>query len=199
MSRAISITREDHDAASLRRSAAESRDANAARRMLAIAMVLEGASRRDAARLAGMDRQTLVDWVHRYNADGLEGLSDRKPPGREARLTPDQMARVAEWLETGPDPDVDGVIRWRRIDLARKIGREFGVTLAERSMTEVLRRLGYRRLSVRPQHPAQDAEAVEAHKITSLTWSRPPSRRRPAASQWNSGGRMKPGSASKAP
>lgn len=183
MGRAIAITREDHDAASLRRCAAESRDANAARRMLAIAMVLEGATRRDAARLAGMDRQTLVDWVHRYNADGLEGLSNRKPPGAAARLTDEQMAKVAEWLETGPDPEVDGVIRWRRVDLAAKIKRELGVTLAERSMTEVLRRLGYRRLSVRPRHPAQDPEAVEAHKKTSLTWSLPLSRRQPATSR----------------
>ena len=199
MGTAIPITREDHDAASLRRAAAESRDANAARRMLAIAMVLEGATRRDAARLAGMDRQTLVDWVHRYNADGLEGLSDRKPPGPDTRLTEEQMTRVAQWLETGPDPDVDGVIRWRRVDLAAKIKRDLGVTLAERSMTEVLRRLGYRRLSVRPQHPAQDAEAVDAHKKTSPTWSRQPSPRRPATSRSSCGGRMRPGSASKAP
>jgi transposase len=98
-------------------------------------------------------------------------------------LTDEQMTRVADWLETGPDPEVDGVIRWRQVDLAAKIKREFGVTLAERGMTEVLRRLGYRRLSVRPQHPAQDAEAVEAHKKTSPIWSRPPSRRQPATSR----------------
>jgi len=123
MGTAIPITRLDHDAASLRRLAAESRETNAARRMLALAMVLEGAPRRDAARVAGMDRQTLRGWVHRYNAEGLDGLLDSKPPGQDPWLTEEQMARVAEWLEAGPDPEVDGVIRWRRIFEEHAVGR----------------------------------------------------------------------------
>lgn len=181
MGTAIKITWTDHDAVSLRRLAATCGDAKVTRRLLAIAMVLEGTNRRDAARQAGMDRQTLCDWVHRYNAEGPDGLSNRKPPGQAPCLTDEQMAQVAAWVEAGPDPEVDNVVRWRRVDLAAKIESDLGVTLAERTVGAVLRRLGFRRVSVRPQHPRQDPEALEAHKKTLPIWSHRPSPRRPAA------------------
>src|SRR6476469_5344488 len=98
--------------------------------MLALALVLEGASREEAARAAGMDRQTLRDWVHRYNAEGLAGLRDRRRPGPRTRLTPEQEAVV----ERGPDPDRDGVVRWRRVDLKAPIEARYGVALHERSV-----------------------------------------------------------------
>lgn len=163
----VAITRLELDAAGLRRAASRSRDADAARRMLALALVMEGCSRTDAARSAGMDRQTLRDWVHRYNAEGLAGLSDRRSPGPPPRLTAEQQVELAEWVRQGPDLAEHGVVRWRRIDLAREINRRFGVVLAERSVGEVLRRLGFRRLSVRPLHPGHDPEAELAHKKTS--------------------------------
>ena len=84
----IAITRHEPGAGELRREAARCRDARAARRMLALALVLEGSSREEAARAAGMDRQTLRDWVRRYNAEGLPGLHDRHRSGRKPRLTP---------------------------------------------------------------------------------------------------------------
>ena len=74
---AIGVTRGDLDAAGLRAAASACRDGSAARRMLALALVLAGESRTAAARVCGMDRQTLRDWVHRYNAEGLEGLTNR--------------------------------------------------------------------------------------------------------------------------
>jgi transposase len=196
---AIAVTRADLDARGLRRAAAASKDAGAARRMLALALVLDGASREQAAASCGMDRQTLRDWVHRYNAEGLPGLSNRRPPGTVPKLTAEQSAAVAEWVRAGPKLAEDKVIRWRRIDLAGKIEREFGVSLAERSVGDLLHRLGFRRVSVRPQHPKQDAAALDAHKKTSPRWSVPPSPSTPAASRWKSGGRTRPGSDSKAP
>ena len=115
---AIAITRSDHDAAGLRRAAAASRDAGAARRMLALALVLEGASRADAASACGMDRQTLRDWVHRYNDGGLPGLSNRQGAvGPKPRLTAEREAAVAALVRAGPDPAKHGVVRWRRVDL----------------------------------------------------------------------------------
>lgn len=159
---AIEIVWRDLDAAGLRRAAGRSRDAAAARRMLALAFVLEGRSRTEAAQAAGMDRQTLRDWVHRYNAGGLPGLSDRRGAvGPKRRLSPEQEAQVAEWVRQGPDMSEHGVVRWRRADLARAIERRFGVVLAERSVGDVLRRLGFRRLVARPRHPGHDA-AVQA-------------------------------------
>lgn len=123
MATAIKITRTDLDAAGLRRAAGRSRDAAAARRMLALALVLEGASRTQAAEAAGMDRQTLRDWVHRCNAEGLAGLSDRQGAvGPRRRLSPEQEAEVAEWVRRGPDLADHGVVRWRRADLARDRG-----------------------------------------------------------------------------
>src|SRR3954469_20365302 len=135
----VAITREGLDAGELRREAGRCRYA---RRMLALALVLEGASREVAARCAGMDRQTLRDWVHRYNAEGLAGLHDRHRSGREPRLTPGQEAELVAAVERGPDPDRDGVVRWRRVDLKALIEARFGVRLHERSVAKVLRRLG---------------------------------------------------------
>src|SRR3954453_13101905 len=106
----IAITRHEPGAGELRREAARCRDARAARRMLALALVLEGASREEAARAAGMERQTLRDWVHRYNAEGLPGLHDRHRSGRKTWLRPQQEAEVAIAVEWGPDPDRDGVV-----------------------------------------------------------------------------------------
>src|SRR5688572_26255431 len=161
---AVALTRLELDASDLRREATRCRDAKAARRMLALALVLEGASREMAARHAGMDRQTLRDWVHRYNAEGLAGLRDRPHPGPTPRLTPEQMAELEKVVEQGPDPARDGVVRWRRIDLKALIKARFDVDLHERSVGKLLRRLGFARLSVRPKHPSSQTEAQEAFK-----------------------------------
>ena len=128
------VTRRELSAADLRREAVRCREAAASRRMLALASVLEGSSREAAARAAGMDRQTLRDWVHRYNAEGLRGLRDRPRSGRKPRLTPEQGAELATVVDRGPDPDRDGVVRWRRVDLEALIEARFGVTLHERSV-----------------------------------------------------------------
>src|SRR5436189_3266213 len=174
----IAITRHEPGAGDLRREAGRCRDARAARRMLALALVLEGSSREEAARHAGMDRRTLRDWVRRYNAEGLAGLRDRPRAGRRPRLTPGQEAELAAAVERGPDPDRDGVVRWRRIDLKALIETRFAVRLHERSVGKVLRRLGFARLSVRPRHPKADAAAQAAFKKPSPSWSR---RRCPSA------------------
>ena len=165
---AIGIVRDDLDAVDLRRVAARSRDANAARRMLALALVLEGASRATAARSCGMDRQSLRDWVHRYNGEGLEGLSDRPRSGRPSLLTPTQMAELEQVIAAGPDPAVDGVVRWRCVDLQRVVDERFEVEIAERTMAKLVHKLGFSRLSPRPRHPKADVAAQEAYKKTSL-------------------------------
>ena len=159
MGAAVAITCDDLDAAGLRCEAAQCRDADAARRMLALALVLDGRTRGEAAELCGMDRQTLRDWVNRYNVEGVAGLSDRAQFGRAPKLTVEQEAEVAELVRAGPSLATHGVIRWRRKDLAGVIERRFGVVLAERSVGAMLKRLGFRRLSVRPRHPGHDIQA----------------------------------------
>ena len=161
---AVSITRMDLTALQVRAAATKCRDAQASRRMLAIALVLEGADRKTAAETCGMDRQTLRDWVHRYNAEGLAGLTNRRGASRPARLAPAQVAELAAWVEAGPDPAIDGVVRWRRQDLRARIAARFGVELHERTVGKYLAAHGYRRLSVRPRHPKTDPEAQEAFK-----------------------------------
>ncbi len=163
----IAITRMELTAVELRRVAGRSKGARGARRMLAIALVLEGVDRATAAQTCGMDRQTLRDWVHRYNAEGVAGLVNRTVLHRPRRLAPEQLAALAAWVEVGPDPVRDGVVRWRRKDLQRRIETEFGVVLHERSVGKQLAALGFRRLSVRSQHPKSDPEAQEAFKKTS--------------------------------
>ena len=156
---AVAIARSDVSAAELRGAAGRTQDAKAARRMLAIALVLDGWSREAAAEACAMDRQTLRDWVHRYNESGLEGLTDRpRRNGPRPRLSARQQAQVAEWVEQGPDLERDGVVRWRCVDLQRRIMNEFAVSLHERTVGKLLRKLSFRRLSVRPQHPQTKPE-----------------------------------------
>ena len=131
----------------------------------------------------------MRDWVIRYNVEGVAGLSDRTSPGPKPRLTPEQKEAVAELVRKGPDLAKDGVVRWRRVDLAGVIKTRFNVTLAERSVGAMLRRLGFRRLSVRPRHPQQDPAAQETHKKTLPIWSKPPSPSMRANNRLNFGGR----------
>lgn len=161
---AIAITRKDYTAEGLRREAASCQDGGAARRTLALALVLDGRSRSEAAKLCGMDRQTLCDWVHRYAGEGLAGVYDRPRPGRPPGLSPEQEADLARIVEAGPDLEKDGVIRWRRVDLQKVIAEKFGVSLHERSVGRLLRKLGFRRLSPRPRHPKTDPAAQETFK-----------------------------------
>jgi transposase len=198
MPRAISITRHDHTATELRDAAKRTDDADAARRMLALALVLEGKPRGEAATACGMDRQILCDWVHRYNAAGLEGVYNRTAPGAKPKLTAAQEQEVADLVRNGPDLAEHGIVRWRRIDLARVIEKRYGVKLAERSVGALLRRLGFRRMSVRPRCPQQDGAAQEAHKKTLRIWSLPPSRRMPTTNRSSCGGRTRPASDNRA-
>ncbi len=198
MPSAVKITRAEHSAEDLRRAAARSRDSAAARRMLALALVKEGQSRLDAARSCGMDRQTLRDWVHRYNARGLAGLTDRWGGGGQPRLNLAQRARLAALVRSGPDVAIHGVVRWRRIDLARVLAAEFDIVLAERTVGKLLRGLGFSHISARPRHPAQDIAALEVHKKTLPPWWPRPFQLTHAAGRSSFGGKTRPASASKA-
>jgi transposase len=198
MGAAVAITRLDLTATDLRAAAGREKDSSAARRILALALVLDGADRKTAAETCGMDRQTLRDWVHRYNAEGLNGLHDVKTPGPKPKLTAEQQAELAAWVEAGPDAARHGVVRWRRVDLRDELARRFGVALHERSVGKVLAKLGYCRLSVRPRHPQTDEEAQEAFKKTSLRRSRQSFPTTPRTSPSKSGSRTRRVSASKA-
>jgi transposase len=156
--------RKDFDAVELRRLAGSSRDPAQVRRLLALAFACDGCSREDAARFAGMDRQTLRDWVHRFNAEGSDGLLDRKGPGGRAKLGAEHDAALAEWIAEGPDAEKDGVVRWRCCDLKRKLSERFGVDLSRTRLGARLHKLGYSWISARPQHPRQKPEAIETYK-----------------------------------
>ncbi len=167
MAHGIEITRTDLTARELRAVASKETDAKVVRRVLALAMVLEGADRTEAAEACGMDRQTLRDWVHRYNDEGLAGLSNRTGQGRPPALTEAQMDTFSDWVRTGPDMATDGVVRWRCVDLRRKIKDAFDVDVHERTVGKLLSSLNFVRISVRPQHPASDPDAQEDFKKVS--------------------------------
>ena len=169
-----------------------------ARRLLAIALILDGASRAEAARSTGMDRQTLRDWVHRFNAAGPDGLVDRKAPGRQRRLEPEQQRELARCLENGPELTQDGVARWRLVDLCALVERRFGVRYQERGMGKLVRALGFSRVSARPQHPRSDPAAQVEFKKNLPTGSRPLSATRRRADGSSSGSRTRAGSARRA-
>ena len=163
LSAAIRI-RQDFDAATLRRLATTVADADQVRRLLALAAVYDGKDREEAARIGGMDRQTLRDWVHRFNERGPDGLVNIKAPGRPPTLSKDQMEELGRLVEAGPDPEKDGVARWRCVDLKRVVGARFAVDLSEVSLGRVLRKLGFSHISARPLHPKQDPEAIATFK-----------------------------------
>jgi transposase len=159
--------REDYSVEELRALARRSKTVNQSRRLLSLAAVRDGMDRGAAAKVGGMDRQTLRDWVHRFNALGPEGLIDNWTQGPEPRLSGEQLAEVAQIVEGGPDREKDGVVRWRRIDLKRVIAERFGVEFHERHVGKLLKTLGFSHISARPRHPAQDERIVEAFKKTS--------------------------------
>jgi len=172
MSSSVAL-RDDYDGGELRLLAKRSRDTRQVRRLLALAAAYDGMNRTEAAKVGGMDRQTLRDWAHRFNEEGPDGLKNRAGAGRRRLLTDAQMGELSEIVETGPDPAIDGVVRWRRIDLTRVIEERFGVTYSERAISELLAVLSFSHISGRPQHPKQDQRVIEAFKKTSPARSWP--------------------------
>jgi len=167
MGQAITITNLDYSAADLRRFMSRQKDGAVVRRLMALALILEGKSRTEAAQQSGMERQTLRDWVHRYNAEGVAGLSSRVDPGPTPLLNEAQMAELRELVVNGPDPGTDQVVRWRCIDLRDKIERHFSVKVHKRTVAKWLRQLALTRLQPRPFHAKKNAAAQEAFKKTS--------------------------------
>ena len=166
MSSAVRL-REDFTADDLRRCAKVSRDAGQSRRLLALAEIYDGGSRTDAARIGVVGLQTVRDWVLAFNADGPAGLIDRKAPGQKPKLDALQRQALMQIVESGPDPDRHGVVRWRLKDLAAWVYASFGVSLDESTLGRLVNRLGFRKLSVRPRHHEQDPAALTAFKKTS--------------------------------
>jgi transposase len=144
--------RDDISSEELRRRARRESDGRVSARLIAIANALEGMDRASAARLAGMDRQTLRDWVHRYNAEGIPGLCNRPAPGRRPKLTEGQMAALKAVVLAGPDPAVDKIARWRIVDLCRWVEQRWGVSYSETGMLRVLWSLDLSHRKTRPRH-----------------------------------------------
>ena len=165
--------RDDYDSIELRCLAKRSRDPRQVRRLLSLAAVYDGMSRTEAAKVGGMDRQSLRDWAHRFNEEGPEGLKHRSGAGRPRLLTDEQMGELSAIVEVGPDPEIDGVVRWRRIDLKRVIEERFGVIYSERAISGLLAALSFSHISGRPRHPKQDERVIEAFKKTSRARWRP--------------------------
>ena len=190
MAKAIAL-RADHGADELRRLARASRDAAQTRRLLALAAIHDGASRTEAARIGGVGLQIVRDWVRRLNAEGPMGLVDRKVPGKPPRLTPEQRAALMQAVEAGPEPELHGVVRWRLVDLVQWLRDEFDVSVSRQTLGRELRRMGFRKLSARPQDRAQDPEALEAFKKTFPPSWRRSGRRCPRRPRSRSGGRTR--------
>ena len=152
--------RADRDAAELRRLARRERDGRVSARLLALANALDGLSREEAARLAGMTGQTLGDWVHRYNEEGVEGLRDRPRSGRPCALDEGQQAALKALVLRGPDLNKDGCIAWRARDLCDVVERRFGVRYREAGMLRLLKGLDLSWQKARPVHPEADPDGA---------------------------------------
>ena len=174
MAAAIGL-RDDYDAARLRALAKQSEDADQTRRLMALAVVYDGGSRSDGAKAGGVGLQTFRDWVLRFNADGPAGLVNGKAPGQAPRLDVAQRRELVQVVEDGPIPAIHGVVRWRLCDLVQWVQETYCISLSEETVSRYLRALGYRKLSARPRHHAQNPEALTAFKKTSGgVWRRSP-------------------------
>jgi transposase len=172
MAAAIGV-RSDYTSADLRRFARRSGDADQVRRLLAVALILDGGNRSEAAKVAGVTLQIVRDWVLRFNADGPDGLATRKAPGRAAILNDEQRTRLAAIVEAGPIPAAHGVVRWRLADLAQWIWDEFELSVTRHTLGRELRAMGYRKLSARPRHRGQKGNDIVDFKKASLpAWRR---------------------------
>jgi transposase len=156
--------KEDVSPAELRRLARREGDGRVGRRLLTIANALDGMSREMAARAAGVDRQTLRDWVIRYNRGGTAALFDAWGDGRPCRLTEGQQATLRALILAGPDPAVNGVSSWRVVDLCRIVQERFGIGYSESGLARLLHTLDLSWQTPRPQHPESDAAAQAAFK-----------------------------------
>lgn len=163
MGAAVAI-RTDMEARSLRQQARRERDGRVAARLIALANVVDGMSREAAARSAGMDRQTLRDWVIRFNADGVEGLRDQHRSGRPTRMTEGQQAAFKAVVLRSPDRERDGVSSWRIVDLCRVAEERFGVSYRESGMLRLVKSLDLSWQKTRPSHPKGDPAARERFK-----------------------------------
>jgi putative transposase len=159
--------RGDFTAADLRSRARLTRDAAQARRLLSLAAIYDGGSRSEAARIGGVGLQIIRDWVVRFNAEGPDGLADRKAPGATPRLNPGQRRWLEDIVESGPIPAVHGVVRWRLIDLVQWVWEEFRVAISVQTLSRELRVMGYRKISARPRHHGQAEGAIEDFKKVS--------------------------------
>ena len=163
MGAAVAI-RTDMEAGSLRRLARRERDGRVAARLIALASVLDGMSREAAARCAGMDRQTLRDWVIRFNAEGVAGLRDQVRSGRPTRMTEGQQAAFKAVVLRGPDRERDGVSSWRIVDLCRVAEEPFGVSYRESGMLRLVKSLDLSWQKTQASHPKANPAARERFK-----------------------------------
>lgn len=165
MGQAIAMRR-DYTTGEVRGLAKRAKDAAQARRLLAIAAVLEGASREDAARIGGMDRQTLRDWVIRFNEKGPDGLINIPSPGVPPKLDQEHRVFLARIVEEGPIPAMHGVVRWRACDLIMRLHEGFGLSVSDDTIYRTLKDLGFSHVSARPKAYKQDAETMDTFKKT---------------------------------
>lgn len=163
MGTAVAV-RADYTSKELRGLAARVKDAAQARRLLAIAAVLDVNSRAEAAKIGGMDRQTLRDWVIRFNEQGPDGLVNKPSPGGPSKLTDEHKAFLVRIVDEGPIPAVHGVVRWRACDLIMRLHEEFGISVSDDTVYRALKDLGFAHLSARPKAYKQNPDDIDAFK-----------------------------------
>jgi transposase len=156
--------REDFDGPGMRKLAKGTKDATQARRLLVLAEIYDGSSRTDAARIGGVTLQIVRDWVLRFNGRGPDGLINGKAPGNRPKLNEEQRQALVRTVESGPIPAIHGVVRWRRKDLARWLFEEYRIEVDETTVGRELRAMGFRKLSARRRHYAQNELEMEQFK-----------------------------------
>lgn len=134
------------------------------RRLLALSVICEGGSRSQPASIGGVGLQIIRDWVERFNQHGPDGLKTGKAKGREPLLNNKHRKALVEAVEKGPVPYLDGVVRWRLVDLVQWLWQEYRISVSRQTLGRELNAMGYRKLTARPKHHAQDNQTFEEFK-----------------------------------
>ena len=165
MGQPLTITR-DIDSDEFDRTLQRERHGSTVRRLQFIRLLLDGATVPEAAEQLGTPERTLRRWVHRFNAEGLEGLRDRDRPGQPTKLAPELVADFKARVRAGAQ-NGDGVCALRGEQIRAILAQEYDADYTLGGTYFLLHRLGFSSLVPRPYHPECDLKAQEEFKKTS--------------------------------
>jgi transposase len=163
---AIMDVKPHHSVKELQKLYRTQKHARLARRIHGVYLACKGLTCPEIMEITGSGRRTIQQWVHQYNAGGIDALEDSPRPGQPTKLPRDKERGFCQRIEAGPTAK-DGVSVFNGAVMARILKKEFGAQYSLWGTYHLLYRLGYSCLCPRPQHEKADPQLQEEFKKTS--------------------------------